>query len=566
MRFSASVPETRTVFKPSGDGVSVTWAQDDTIGIWSSNTTRGNFPYVAGVTKTDATKAQFSVVSEDKMFLYDGTSCTYYAYWPYDPAQNEVTPELRFSLPALQRQAAAGDVSHLSGLSIFRADPVTVSGSSAQADFVFRPALSNIHFALAMDAGQTLSVPIRKVRLVSADAPLSAASASIDLKTAGSVPVVGEGATDVTLSFETMPALVTGSNADAYLAVVPGKHQAALTAEITAVDGSVASYSLPAVEFVPGKIYSREIKVKETDFVQAEPFDISASSLSIAAGQTVDFSISGAASEIEFWSGEKFHDYAYASTDRIDYEKIYMTFLQALLAGGQGDCLKVKLSTDFNGTKTETAILSSTWTDITDAFNLDTEIMGTGNPNSATNYYKFKKAADVAVSDYAAGKPFRVVLFWHALPDKGGRTVSWVTGLKVWNADGVLMNQDESKGTNPFIIEGASYGTDSNHCGWFDIPAGLGTSNCLRFFSTFTLTGTAERHAYAVIDNSFQSKQTNLGPDKPAAVQKPGEDTPSAYSYTFEQPGTYNVVFVSTVMALDGSSTKVNKSFTITVS
>ena len=566
MRFSASVPETRTVFKPSGDGVSVTWAQDDTVGIWSSNSNVGNYPYVAGIDKTDATRAQFSVVSEDRMFLYDGTSSTYYAYWPYNPSLDDRTPELRFSLPSLQRQKSAGDASHLSGLSIFRADPVTVSGSSAQADFVFRPALSNIHFALAMDAGQTLSVPIRKVRLVSADAPLSAASASIDLKTAGSLPVVGEGATDVTLSFETMPALVTGSNADAYLAVVPGKHQGALTAEVTAVDGSVASYSLPAVEFVPGKIYSREIKVKETDFVQAEPFGISASSLSIAAGQSVDFSISGAASEIEFWSGEKFHDYAYASTDRIDYEKIYMTFLQALLAGGQGDCLEVKLSTDFNGTKTEAAILSSTWTDITDAFKLDTEIMGTGNPNSATNYYKFKKAADVAVSDYAAGKPFRVVLFWHALPDRGGRTVSWITGLKVWNADGVLMNQDESKGTNPSIIEGASYGTDSNHCGWYDVPAGLGTSNCFRFFSAFTLTGTAERHAYAVIDNSFQSKQTNLGPDKPAAVQKPGEDTPAAYSYTFEQPGTYTVVFVSTVMALDGSSTKVNKSFTITVS
>ncbi len=570
VRFSASVPETRTVFKPSSSGVTVTWAQDDTIGIWSSNTTRGNFPYVAGVNKTDATKAQFSVVSEDKMFLYDGTSCTYYAYWPYDPAQNEVTPELRFSLPALQRQAAAGDVSHLSGLSIFRADPVTVSGADAQADFAFRPALSNIHLALAMDAGQTLSVPVRKVRLVSADADLSATSASIDLRTAGAAPAVAEGSKDVTLSFDTMPALTTAGNADAYLAVVPGKHQAALTAEITAVDGSVASYSLPAVEFLPGKIYSHEIKVRETDFALAEPFSISASSLNIAAGESVNFTISGAAIGIDFWSGEVYHDYAYAGTDRIEVTHLPMSFKHAISAGTQNNHPLVKVSSDFSGVLTEAAVLSAHWTDISDHFTFASENLGTDNPIT-TNLATYNKYF-VDSGEYDLGNSFGdatslyVAMFWHA--DKydatllNTRTVSYITRWRVGSDFEIsttsltfIWNKDAWTAGGVTASQVPAWQTPKN-----DVP----TYPAFRFMSDFRPTDA--RDAYAVINTPFTATKTNHGPDKPQTVQASTEDTPSSFSYTFDQPGTYTVVFEVTLMGLDGSQKKENKTFTVNVS
>ena len=567
MRFSANAPATRTIMDASGAAVSVTWSQDDTIGIWSSNSNKGNYPYVAQVGKNDATKAQFAVVNEEKMFLYDGKASTYYAYLPYNPALGD-TPEVRFSLPASQKQTAAGDVSHLADYNLFRSDPVSVSGAAAFAEFAFHPALSMVHLALSMDAGETLAIPVRKVSLVASDSDLHADDASLDLKTLGSKPVVTTGGKDVSLQFGTMPVLATDVSADSYLTVLPSSHGAAITAEVTAVDGSVASYQLPAISFEPGRIYSREIKVKEADFVQAEPYGVTVSALNVAAGTPVEFTISGAATSINFWSGEKYHDYAYATVDRIESSPVYMSFLQALLSGGQGDCLDVKLSTNYDGTLTEEAILAATWTDITDDFNLDTTISGSGNPNSsAANYTKFKKTSDVDLSKYAAGKPFRVAMFWHALPDMGGRTVSWITGTKVWDASGELMNQENSKGTNPYIIEGASYGSDTNHCAWYDITfSGHATSNCFRFFSTFTLTGDQQRHAYAVIDNSFQASSINKGHDKPVAVQAEGSETPGSYSYTFDEPGTYNVTFEAALMGLDGSEQKIVKSFTITVS
>ena len=564
VQFSSFAIGTRTVFSASGSAVSVAWAQDDTIGVWCSNSNRGNYPYTADVVRTDATKAQFVGVSEDKMFLYDGKACTYYAYYPYNPANGD-SPLMAISLPSTQVQAAAGDAAHLSAQP-FKAEPVSVSGENSQVDFSFTPAVSTVHLALKMNDGTTIPVPVRKLRILAADGLLASAKASLDLAAANAAPAATEGEPEVTLTFSTMPSLVPEAKADAYLSVLPGAHAQQLSAEITAIDGSVATVALPAVSFLPGKCYSRELSLALDDFVQAVPFDITpAGSLTVNAGEAISFNIQGAAESIGFYSGEKYHSYEYSDKDRIEHGNVYMSLRQALLSGGQGDCLDIKLSTDYDGTLTETAILGATWIDMTDDFNLDTSISGSGNPNSGSNYSKFKKSADVTVSEYAGGNPFRIVLFWQALPDMGGRTVSWITGIKVWNDKEVLMNQENSKGTNPYLIEGASYGNDSSHCGWYDITAnGAETTNCFRFFSTFTLTGTAQRHAYAVIDDEFQAESVNKGHDTPFSVQSGTEETPASYSYTFAEPGTYTVVFVASCPTLSGPKTE-TRSFNITV-
>lgn len=573
VRFTAQDISARTVFSPAEEGgLSAFWKQDDTIGIWSSGSNRGNYPYVANPVGGDASRASFGMVSEDRMFVYDGTSATYCAYYPYSPS-NGNEPVIRFQVPSSQLQAAAGDLSMLSGLQPFRADPVSISGDNAQVDFSFRPVLSTVHVALRMNDGETVNVPVKMVKLLSDASALSSPEVTLDLADKAARPQAAGGSGEVSLAFGTMPVLVSGTDADAYLTVLPGAHAAGLTCEVTAIDGSVAKVALPAVTFGPGNSYSRSISLALSDFVQAEPFDISASSLTVNAGEPVTFGIQGAAARINFWSGEKYHDYEYSSKDRFEYGDIYMSFLQALLSGDgrQGDCLKVKLSTDYDGSLDEDSILDATWTDMTEAFGLDTSISSSGNPTAASNYGKYKKSTDVAVSDYAGGKPFRLALFWSALPDLGGRTVSWITGLKVWDSSGVLMDQEDNTFVsgkalteyNPVVIEGASYGSDSNHCSWYGI-SGCATSNCFRFFSAFTLTGTAERHAYAVIDNLFTPAQTGLGHDSPLQVQSESDPTPSSWSYTFTEPGTYKVVFEASCPTLSGDKTELRE-FTITV-
>ena len=569
--FSAEVLSTRTAFSPAGDGrIAAVWSPGDTIGIWCSNSPRGNYPYEAEIERSDVSKASFGAVSEDRMFLYDGKPATYYAYYPYRPSNGD-TPIIKFQLPSVQSQSASGDLSGLPALQPFRAAPVQVSGNDAQVNFAFTPVLSTVHLALRMNDGESVNVPVRMLKLLSDASPLSSQEVSLDLTASDSVPAATGGSDEVTLTFSTLPVLVSGSDSDAYLTVLPGSHSGGLSCEITAIDGSVATVTLPAVNFGSGNSYSRSVSLALSDFVQADPFDITASSLTVKAGEPVTFSMNGSAAKIDFWSGEKFHDYEYSQKDRFEYGDIYMSFLQALLSGGQGDCLKVKISTDYDGTLDEDSILAATWTDITGEFNLDTSISGSGNPTAASNYGKFKKSADVAVSDFAGGKSFRLALFWSALPDLGGRTVSWITGLKVWDADGVLMNQEDNAFVsgkaiteyNPVLIEGDSYGSDTNHCSWYAIN-GCATSVCFRFFSTFTLTGTAERHAYAVIDNNFTPKQTNLGHDAPVQVQSESDPTPASWNYTFKEPGTYKAVFEASCPTLSGDKTELRE-FTITV-
>ena len=572
IQFSAEELSAKTAFLPDGGGISAFWTQDDTIGIWCSTSNRGNYPYVANVGRDDASRAVFGVVSEDRMFLYDGQPSVYYAYYPYRPS-NGNTPEITFSVPSAQVQTAAGDPSFLSALQPFRADPVSISGENAQVNFSFHPVLSTVHLSLGMKDGEMVSVPVRMVKLIAASTDLASPEVSLHIDDAEAKPQAASGSREVSLGFDTLPVLVSGAEADTWMTVLPGAHGSGLSCEVTAIDGSVATMMLPAVTFAGGHSYRQSLRFALSDFVQAEPFDITASALTVKAGEPLTFQFQGSAAKIVFWSGEKFHDYAYATADRIEYGQVFMSFLQALLSGDgrQGDCLKVKLSTDYDGTLSETAILNATWIDMTDEFKLDTSISGSGNPTTAANYGKFKKSADVAVSKYAGGKPFRIVFFWSALPDLGGRTVSWITGLKVWDSEGVLMNQEDNTVASgkaftdydPVLIEGASYGSDTNHCGWYAI-SGAATTNCFRFFSAFTLTGTEERHAYGVVNNLFTPKQTNLGHDTPVPVQAESEETPASWSYTFMEPGTYKVVFEASCPTLAGDKTELRE-FTITV-
>lgn len=563
VKFTAEAVSTRTAFSATGNDISTVWTRGDTIGIWCKGNNRGNFPYTAVVDKDSPNKAVFEKVRDNMMFYYDGTESTYYAYYPYR-AYNGNTPLISFELPSQQVQAAAGDVSHLKDIQPFRARPVNISGNNSRVPFAFTPILSTIHLGFKMEDGTEIPVPVKKVKLISTESPLASSKVSLDLSDGESVPFVESGELEVSLVFSSMPQLCSATAADTYFAVLPGKHEQGVRMEVTAIDGSVASVTLPTVTFRGGNSYSRSLTFAMNDFVQPVPFDIApAGSLTVNAGEEISFNIYGSASKIDFWSGEMFHDYAYSATDRIlPPEIIKMSFLQALLSGEQPDCLDVKLSTDYDGTLTEAAIQEATWQDISDDFNLVKQIETSGNPNTAANYYKFRATSEVPVSNYADGKPFRIALFWHAYPDQGGRTVSWITGIKLWDKNGILMEQQKS--TNPVIIEGASYGSDTNHCSWYDVPAGQETNNCFRFFSVFNLTGTDVRHAYAVINNEFQAKGKNVGHDNPFSVQSPSDDTPAVYSYSFAEPGTYEVVFSSTCTTLTGEKQE-TRSFTVTV-
>ena len=69
---------------------------------------------------------------------------------------------------------------------------------------------------------------------------------------------------------------------------------------------------------------------------------------------------------------------------------------------------------------------------------------------------------------------------------------------------------------------------------------------------------------YVVFPMLKRPAPTNVGPDKPFAVQSRGESTPKSWSYTFTEAGTYRVVVVAKVTTLVGETEQV-KEYTVEV-
>ena len=564
VRFTATASGTRTLFSLSGeDALTVVWAPDDTIGIWCSGATRGNFPYVAEVSKIDASSALFNAVSEETMFLFDGSPCSYYAYYPWREGIS-AEPIVRFPVPPAQNQSAEGDVAHLAAMQLFRAEPVSVSAEGSQAEFHFTPAFATVRLDLRMKDGSSVSVPVRRIRLRSDDNPLSAERMTLDLSDPASLPVTDAGEREVSLGFGTLPVLDPDHAAAAFLTVLPGTHASDITAEVTAIDGSVASATLPAVTFSAGKLYSRSLSFDVEDFVQADPFDVQATSLTATAGEPLLFTISGSASGIGFFSGEKFHDYDYAEKDRIEVLPLMVSFKHALAAGKQNNHPLVKISSDYTGEMTETAILAATWTDISEHFTFATENLGSSNPittnlETYNQYFVDSGEYDLA-PHFASADSLYIAMFWHVDQYDSGldntRTVSYVTRFRVgdWEMSpaGLTFVWDAVKWSGVSASNVPQWQTPKN-----DVP----NYPAFRFMSDFKPT--ADRDAYAVANQAFKSKK-NYGPDQPVVVQDPAEETPVSYSYTFEEPGTYKVVFVASCPTLTGDKTEI-RTFTVTV-
>lgn len=570
---SALMPSTKTTITDNDDILYVRWSEGDTIGVFSSaQPSRGNYPYIAQVEKSDPSSAKFSAMTTDKMFLYDSKVCEYYAYLPYSQSGSN-GKSIPVTVPGMMMQLAGDDLSHINENLVYVAPPVKIGGEyGPQAELNFVPIQPVVSLAVKLDPAETIDVPVKSVKLVSTSDALAFDEGSLDITVSPAQLNATPSGQDISLLFGTMMNLETATAHKAYFLVAPGDHpDGTLSAEITAIDNSVATVELPAVTFSRGSSYNRDIILKVSDFKSGNPFDVIPSALEANAGEPLLFNIEGAANGIRFYSGEKYHDYQYAYSDRYEFAPLTMTFKSALLSGGQPDCIDVMVSTDFSGTLTEEAILGANWTDVTDLFGLDLTIAGSGNPNSSlTNYAKFKQTKTVDLSPYAeSGKKLYVALFWHALPDMNGRTVAWITGWKVMDGDTVLFDLDnETDVKNPVytkLIEGASYSSDTNHCSWYTMTfAGAPTKNCFRFYSTFTLTGEESRHAYALPVSGFDVREVSVGTDSPFVVQSASELTPAEYSYTFAKPGTYEVVFEADCPSLYGDRTEVKK-FTITV-
>ena len=325
-------------------------------------------------------------------------------------------------------------------------------------------------------------------------------------------------------------------------------------------------------------IQNINIKVEEAEHVSEQALDIIPAALECNAGEPVIFEFSGDAETLDFWSGEPGHDYAYVDGGQPELAQMHMQFRSCMMSGNQVDNLRVKASTDFDGTMTEEGILKATWMDITDRYTLPTEIAGAGNPHeNATNFAKYVRSGNALVTDcYNTSDNVYFAMFWEIekYESDNGRTVTWICDWKIsesyTNGESQLaFNLDDSTDDEKVveIIEGSSFSAetvDTNHPGWYKSKFTSDIVYHFRFFSSFKPE--SERRAYAVTKRPVARGKKAVGADTPYAIKTTMQNNmPSTWSYTFAEPGTYNVVFVIGSVSEDGNKIEETKEFTITV-
>lgn len=561
--FIATVDRTKVTLSQEGNVISAVWDDGDEIGVYSSASKLGNFPYAVTLTdESDATVAKFTAVSSSKAFHYAG-GASYTAYWPYSNSAGDSPSAVSFSVPSEQEYSKTDAMSLVRSISPMVSKPfVTESEDDAVVRFDFTTLFPIVQLNVRLSDDAASKVPAKSFTL-SAEYPL-AGSVTADIT--GDEPVIGSesGVNTVLLNSGNIQ-IGNNSSIALHFVVLPGTYEN-LKLRLLASDESYCDVTLPAVTFKTGRNYAADVIFKASDFIEPEPLKVVANSLSCKAGEAVGFTMTGAVSTVGFYSGEKFHDYAFHDKDRVDIDDDIMTFWHGLSAGHQPDNLKVKLSSDFNGTMNEDAILAATWTDITSNFSLATEIPGDKNPittNLDTYNQYMKDAGSYNISShYDEAEQLYIGFFYHidaydAAKDNS-RTWSILTRLAV--GEKYTMAQD-----NISLVTGASYSGDSSVPAWQTpkVANGVPDYPVFRFFSTFKPT--SERNAYAVINSPIKQTGGNYGPDKPISVKADADILPETWSYTFAQPGVYNVVFIGTRTKLDGTVSEVKYEFTISV-
>ena len=604
VRFSASGVSTRTSVEAGTDGcLTISWAEGDQVGIYGMSDGRSignNYTYVSVPFEEEPSRCSFSAEDPSKLFTWKHeTAQGYYAYYPYTQVEGrELSATTHpFSLPAAQTQSAANSPEHLARYGLLTAQPVEIAASDEAhggVQFNFSNAFSIVELRLKMTADCPIeTVPLKQIRLVAESGNLAIPTGTIDLTVPiGSDPelpvTVEEGSPEVVLGFDGSFEVGKEAYVSAYLLVAPGSHAAgSVRLELTAIDNSIRSTTFSeAISLLPNHHYTKTFDLSLDEFEPVDEFEAELPVLTCKVGEPLTINMKGMADQVDFWSGEEGHDYAYSEKDRIQEANMSMNFSMLLGSGTQRSPLTVKYSTDFDGTMTEEAVLAATWTDVTSLFDLATAIYGTDiTSEGITPTTPPHNVGNVNCSDWFTGESNScyIALFYHI--DKydasykdpvtgtagNGRTFVYIHDMWVraqYKSEPTyteLYRQEyvdgETNPAYPTVILGSTFG-DEDGSNPLRVFAYTNYPYVMRLGAAFRPS--VEKNSYLVLPRLERPAAKNVGKDQPFVVKTANDPVPSSYEYVFTQPGTYEVVVVGVMQTLAGPK-EIVKEATVTV-
>lgn len=326
--------------------------------------------------------------------------------------------------------------------------------------------------------------------------------------------------------------------------------------------------------------------------VDAAPdFDVTVASSIVAPGQPVNFTITGHADIISFFSGEprRQYDYKEGRVVEMGYKGARLSFNTGITGTGtQNNALSVLISNNFNGDYSSLAsVKAATWVDVTDSLKFATN--ATFTPSGALDISRFTET----------GGPIHVAYKYVTKPQlENGAARTWmveafnVSSIETYN-NAVLpfINQtfaaftivDEDKANNPSrstvttsrlsilgnefedpnsdkydpenpIYDPANPIYDPNH-EFYDPDA---VRPEFVPYDPNNPYNDPLRETWAV-SAPIRTDKVDLGPDRPVGIRGIRNPKLTAYSYTFANAGTYEVVFVATNSTKDEQKTVVKK-------
>jgi len=290
------------------------------------------------------------------------------------------------------------------------------------------------------------------------------------------------------------------------------------------------------------------ISCQKTEVDTPSNFDVSINNLTIKAGDTAKFKISGNAESILFYSGQAGNNYAARNILNLEDGKPEMSFNSTVSLGETtiaNQNISILLSTDFNGKYNKEDILKATWTNITSKFILPT-LASTATFSGAVDLSEFK----------VNGKPIYIAFRYTSVNPTIFRQRQW--SISNFNFQTKFSNQT-------FVNAGSLYLAGF---GSFDFAELTSTPwNAIKNTTTTALThaatlaGKEEENDWA-ISRGFNVSEVNrnLG----VVIKGPVDLSINSYNFNYLIPGNYKVVFVGKNTNINGSK-EVIKEFNLTV-
>lgn len=300
-------------------------------------------------------------------------------------------------------------------------------------------------------------------------------------------------------------------------------------------------------------------------------FAVSSDNAVVFVQEGVHFSISGHADFVTFYSGEKGNDYAFRDKERIYEGECFLSFASAFQAGQQyknqtesdplDKLVSMWWSDDFSGEYTEEAINAATWHDMTGLFTWPS-----ARVDNARDVKLNTDAGTVNLADiFTDGIPQKFFFAYRykvdILDEDGlnGRSKAVVSGFKINNVCAEAMVNEA------VVSQGESLWTLVN-IGFEDIEAtNLPVNNAAYIYFNCGQATNVPKLCWAVSKPISLNSQVNTGCDYGTGIKSFSEDDLTTYSYTFANPGVYDVHFVATNVSRDGRMSTKDNSVKVTV-